>query len=234
MPSPLPWSTTFVSPVTSATPTAPAGLGHRGHDALEVAHREALLEEVAGAQEEGLRPAHGEVVDRAVDGQRADVAAGEEGRLHHEGVGGEGQPLAPDGDDGAVAERLEVRVAEGGREERLDEARGLPAPAAVGELHDVPVVEGRRAAEHLVDGAGHGATRPPPLAAAVVEVGGAGALGRDHGRPERVLRRAARAELGAVGGAQPALQHEAGPAFLRLLRPRGAPTSKTRSASNAA
>ena len=157
MPSPLPRSTTFVSPVTRGTPTAAARRGHRRDDAREVAHREALLENVAGAEEERLGPAHREVVHRPVHGERADVAAREEGGLHDEGVGGEGEPLLPHRHDRAVAERLEVRVAERGGEQRFDEPRGLAAAAAVGQLDDVAVVERRGAAEHRVEGSGgHG------------------------------------------------------------------------------
>ncbi len=43
----------------------------------------------------GRAPRHGQVVDRAVDGEVADVAAGEEQRRHHVRVGGEGQPAPP-------------------------------------------------------------------------------------------------------------------------------------------
>ena len=157
MPSPLPRSTTFVSPVTSAHSDRAAGRRHRLDDAGEVSHREALLEHVAGAQEERLGPAHREVVHRPVHGERADVAAREEGGRDDERVGGEGEPLDAHRHDRAVAERLEVRVAERGGEERLDEPGGPAPAAAVGELHDVAVVERRGAAEHAVEGSGrHG------------------------------------------------------------------------------
>ena len=46
----------------------------------------------------GRAPDIGQVVDGAVDGQVADVAAGEEQRRDHVGVGGERQPGAADGE----------------------------------------------------------------------------------------------------------------------------------------
>ena len=60
-------------------------------------HRQAFLEDEAGAQEQRPRAAHRQVVDRAVDRQRADVAAGEEQRPHDVGVGGEREPRAAAG-----------------------------------------------------------------------------------------------------------------------------------------
>src|SRR2546422_31756 len=66
----------------------PGGGGHGGGDALQVGDGEALLEDEATRQVERAGPRHGQVVDRAVDGQVADVAAGEEDRRHDVGVGG--------------------------------------------------------------------------------------------------------------------------------------------------
>ena len=85
----------MVSPVTMATPAASAAAGHGGHDALQVGDGEALLEDEPGRQVQRPGPGHGQVVDRAVDGEVADVAAGEEQRRHHVGVGGEGQAGPP-------------------------------------------------------------------------------------------------------------------------------------------
>ena len=77
MPSPLPRSTTFVSPVTSCTPAAARPPLHRRDDAPQRLHRQPLFEDEARAQIERPRAAHRQVVDRAVDRQRADVAARE-------------------------------------------------------------------------------------------------------------------------------------------------------------
>ena len=92
MPSPLPRSTTLVSPVTIRTPAAWAASRHRRHHAAERFHRQPLFENEARAEIGRLGPGHRQVVDRAADGQRADVAAGEEERTDDEAVGGEGQP----------------------------------------------------------------------------------------------------------------------------------------------
>ena len=80
---------------------------HRLHDALQHLHRQPLFEDEAGAQEQRARAAHRQVVDRAVHGQRADVAAGEEQRADDVGVGGERQPRIPS----AAARRRDVRRA---------------------------------------------------------------------------------------------------------------------------
>ena len=81
----------------------------------------------------GVAPAIAEVVDRAVDGQLADVAAGEEERRYDEGVGGERQPRLPVEDRAASSERLEQRVAELAQEERLDQVVGRLPAGAVGQ-----------------------------------------------------------------------------------------------------
>ena len=85
----------------------------------------------------GLAPRHGHVVDGAVDGQIADAAPGKEERLHHVGVGREGQPAAVQGDGGRVVQ-FAVPAAtggagtvEGGQEEVLDELGREPAAATV-------------------------------------------------------------------------------------------------------
>ena len=65
------------------------GLAHRLRDGTEHLELEALLEDEAGRQRQRLRPAHRQVVDGAVDGQITDVAAREEQRVDHVGVGGQ-------------------------------------------------------------------------------------------------------------------------------------------------
>ena len=132
-PSALPRSTTFVSPATTATPAASAARAIERGDPAQVGDGEALLDDEAGREPERRRAGDGEVVDRAVDGELADVAAGEEERLDDVGVGREGEPRAAHLADGGVAELVEQRVRELLEEEALDERpRRLPA-RAVGE-----------------------------------------------------------------------------------------------------
>jgi catalase-peroxidase len=74
-PSPLPFSTTLVSPVTMGTP-ASRRRGHRFDDALQIGQRKAFFDDEAGRQVQRRGTRHGHVVDRAVHRQAADVAAG--------------------------------------------------------------------------------------------------------------------------------------------------------------
>ena len=73
-----------------------AGLRHGGDDIAERFHRQALFQDEAGRKEQRLGPAHRQVIDRAIDGQFADVPAREEQRADHEGIGGEGEVIAVD------------------------------------------------------------------------------------------------------------------------------------------
>ena len=77
-----------------ATPAASASLAHGGEDLRQFVPGEALFENQADAHVERPRPHHGKIVDRAVHRQAADVAAGEEDRIDHIGIGGKGKPLA--------------------------------------------------------------------------------------------------------------------------------------------
>ena len=122
-----------------------------------------------------------------------------------------------DRDHRAVAELRQDRVAEV-RQEAVAQQRGAQLAArAVAELHPLgarPSGTGQARPLAMRD-AGH--VTPPPgrgrAEAAVVVVGGAGALGRDHRRAERVLRRAAGAEGGALVRLELAPQHLAGAAL---------------------
>ena len=67
------------------------GRGDRLDLGAQLVGRQALLEHQREAQRQRPRAGHGEVVDRAVDGELADRAAGEADRLDHEAVGGERQ-----------------------------------------------------------------------------------------------------------------------------------------------
>jgi hypothetical protein len=90
-PSPLPRSTTLVSPVTIRTPATRAASAMEQTMRCRSASAHAFLQDEADRQREGVRPAHGDVVDRAVDGERADIAAREEQRRDDEAVGGDGE-----------------------------------------------------------------------------------------------------------------------------------------------
>ena len=94
--SPLPRPTTLVSPVTIGTPARAAARARRLDHAAQVGERQALLEDEGERQRERPRAADREVVDRAVDRELADVAAGEEDRRDDVGVGGEGDARAVD------------------------------------------------------------------------------------------------------------------------------------------
>ena len=98
----------------------PHGLG----DADQVGDAEALLEDEPGRQVLRGGPAHGQVVDGAVDGQFADVAARKEQRRDHVGVGGQRDPGRPGLQGGRVLQRFQQRVAEAVQEHRLDQRVG--------------------------------------------------------------------------------------------------------------
>jgi hypothetical protein len=83
MPSPLPRSTTLVSPVTTGTPASRAAPGHGFDDARQVGQRKAFFEDEAGGKVKRLGAHHRDVIDRAMHRKAADVAAGKEQRRDH-------------------------------------------------------------------------------------------------------------------------------------------------------
>ena len=93
--SPLPRSTTFVSPVTSFTPAVIGRGTHRLHDAPEILHRQTFLQNETGREIKRARAAHGEIVNGAMNGQLADVAAREKNRADDKRIGAEGQRVSP-------------------------------------------------------------------------------------------------------------------------------------------
>ena len=107
------------------------GLAHGGDDALEGFGGQTLFENEGGAEPERAGAAHAEIVDGAVDGELADVAAGEEERADDVGIGGECEAGAGGGEDGAVVLGIEGRVREGGAEDAVDQVLGEGAAAAV-------------------------------------------------------------------------------------------------------
>ena len=61
--------------------------------AADVSIGKPFFQDECSAQEQRLRAAHGQIVDRAMHRQRADVSARKEQWLHHKGVGGESRAL---------------------------------------------------------------------------------------------------------------------------------------------
>jgi hypothetical protein len=119
--------------------------GHGFDDALQLGEREAFLEDEARAQGERRGAQHGHVVERAVHGQAADVAAGEEQRRDHVAVGGHHQAVAGGHRQQRSVVALEqVFVVEGGREQLLDQLRRGAAARAVVHV-DAAVLEVDRA-----------------------------------------------------------------------------------------
>ena len=197
MPSALPRSTTLVSPVTSRTPAVAAASTHRHRDPAQGRNRQPLLQYEADAEIERPRSTHGEVVDGAVDGESADVAAGEDEWLHHVGIGGEGDRSAKV-EHGSVVTTLEHRLVKGGTDDGIEKPPHRAAAAAMGKLDDLSIRGWQWAGHREVVPAHH---PPPPADAvrpAIAVIRRAGALPGNHRDAERPLRRAARAESGAL------------------------------------
>ncbi len=111
-PSPLPFSTTLVSPVTMATPACRGRSRHRCRDPPQVSVRETFFENECRAQKQRPRTAHRQIVHRPVHRQRSDVAAGKKQRLDHERVRGEGDARSADLENRLIVHAIEHRVRE--------------------------------------------------------------------------------------------------------------------------
>jgi hypothetical protein len=127
-PSPLPRSTTLVSPVTMRDARHARGLRHGTDDAVQIGQSDAFLQDEADRQREGVRPAHGHVIDRAVHGERADIASREEQRRDDEAVGGDGEAARGDGQDRLILLPRQGVIGELAHEHALDQV-GHVAPA---------------------------------------------------------------------------------------------------------
>ena len=92
--SQAPLCTTLVSPVTIVDAGCPRRLRHRAGDLAQELDGHALLDDHRAGEIERPRAADGKIVDRAADGELADIAAGKHQRIDHEGIGGEGEPVA--------------------------------------------------------------------------------------------------------------------------------------------
>ncbi len=117
--------------------------------------RQPLLEDQRNAEESRLGAAHREIVDRTVDGERADVAARELERSHDIAVGRERERPVNGLEHGAVMAQLELGIVERGPDHGVEQPQHRTAAAAVRELHDLVVVLRQRAG--VVDGIVHDA-----------------------------------------------------------------------------
>ena len=135
------------------------GPRHRGGDAAQVGDREALLDHEAGRERDRPRSRDGEVVDGAVDGEVADVAAGEEDRLDDVRVGRERDARAVQVEQRRVGQRREQRVVELLEEQALDEGPRRLSARAVGERDEL-VAKLRPPRPHAVTRSRRFASRP--------------------------------------------------------------------------
>jgi hypothetical protein len=122
----------LVSPVAIGTPTA-ARRRASGDDAPGVSIAGFLEDQAREGRVAGRRTWRGR--DRAVHGERADVAAGKKERTDDVGVGREGEPRPSHGQHRTVVQRREQRIGEARYEELVDQLLGHPAAAAVRHLH---------------------------------------------------------------------------------------------------
>ena len=107
-----------------------AGLRHGFDDALEPCGLEPFLDDEPAGEVQGLCAHAGDVVDRAADGQLADVPAGEFGGGHDEPVGGHGKASLRAGQHRGVVRRQQV-VVEIFLEQAPDEFVGLTTAGTV-------------------------------------------------------------------------------------------------------
>ncbi len=110
---------------------------HRLQHRLQFGDRQALLEDQADADRQRPRPGHGQVVDRAVDRQVADVAPGKDDRVDHVGVGGVGEPAAVVGEDRRVVLVALRNSGQGGDDEIVEQLVAELAAAAVAEKNNI-------------------------------------------------------------------------------------------------
>ena len=107
--------------------------GHRRDDLLQIGQRKALLQDERRRHPAGQRPAGRQVVDRAVHGQRADVAAREERRTDDEAIGRERQLRLAQVQVRAVVVAGQLVTREMLVEDVPDQAARHPSAAAVRE-----------------------------------------------------------------------------------------------------
>jgi hypothetical protein len=93
---------------------------HRGHHLMEPGDRQSFLEDKSYTQEQRLGSAHCQIVDRAVDGERAYVATREEQRSDDIRVGRESEPRTAELQHCAIMREVARQCGEGRAEDAID------------------------------------------------------------------------------------------------------------------
>ena len=101
----------------------------------------------AALKNSGVAPPIAKIVHRAMNRERADVAAGKKQRLYHEGIRGDGQTLAVHIHDGLVVQTRQHGILERGQENVANQLGAQLAAAAVAQQNRVFGRERRRATE---------------------------------------------------------------------------------------
>ena len=130
------------------------GLVHGRGNGLQDIDLQTLFQDEGGGQGQGPGRSGEQVVHRARHRQAADVAAGKEERVHHEGIGGEGQPVGAEDQGGAVVTG-EVRGAVAGQKDLFDERGHLFAAGPVTQknmFHDYFLVRPTKTGPKLLSG----------------------------------------------------------------------------------
>ncbi len=76
--------------------------GERIEDAGQTFEWESLLQDERAREADGAGTAHSQIIDRAVNRELANISTGKLDRVHHEGVGREGQTLVAQSENGAI------------------------------------------------------------------------------------------------------------------------------------
>ena len=126
------------------------GLTHRSGDARQHVDGQSLFDDERGGKEERFGAAHGEIVDRAVNRERADVAAAEEERLDDEAVRRKGETLGAHLQHRLVVQPSQDGTAEHGKKDLAQEIRTEFAARSVAEQDAVLGRERSWAGDHTV------------------------------------------------------------------------------------
>ncbi len=93
-----------------------------------------FLDDVAGGKMQRMRTAHRDVIDRPMDCQRPDVAAGKEQRRNHIAVRRHHHAACRHVERGLVVAAIEQRIVEGLPEDLIDELSHSPPAGSVGKV----------------------------------------------------------------------------------------------------
>ena len=86
------------------------------NNCLQRIHGKSFFQDESGAHKQRFAAAHGDVIDGSVNGERADVAAGEEQGIYHIRVGGKADLTVSDFENGTVFQSIQIAVAKQGKE----------------------------------------------------------------------------------------------------------------------